>query len=459
MKKIIPVIAPLAIFLAILFGGVAVARAEDGYGTIDLINRTQSGTRDIETWENDLIIGAGKNAMVALCGGCYTVEDLTVLKPEDFKSMGILGGLNGVIANSLTNPPSLDTMRYLASAFVPFSKVSYAQTGKQFLDASNILSLWQISRNVAYIVLIIVLLGAGFAIMFRAKIDPKTVISVQMVLPGIAVALVVITFSYAIGGFILDLTNTLLSLIMNVYSPDRLSNLSFLATTIMTQLANLSLPGIVNPWLGRSLGSKPAGHGLPQELPGMSALHIDVVGDISTYIIGPLIGFMVLIALFNVFLALFSEWVQIFLRTAFGPLFILMGALPSQDKAGKFAWLKELLASAISIPIMALMLDISFRFAVGRDFGPSASSYGLQIDAPPLLSNTNWRGGAGGTNISGNTQYVERIAAFGILLAVTSIPAAVRNAFGILTPGAVAGASQKASQLQSTAAMIQRAIP
>jgi len=424
---------------------------KNGYGTIDLIKRVQSGTRDVETWENDLIIGAGKNMMVALCGGCYTAEDLATIKPEDFKGLGILGGLNGVIASSLTNPPSLDTMRYLASEFVPFSNVAYAQTGKQFLDASNILSLWKISRNVSYIILIVILLAAGFAIMFRAKIDPKTVISIQMVLPGIVGALILITFSYAIGGLFLDLTNALLSLIVNLFSPDRLSNLSFLAVTLMVQLANLTVPGIILH--AYSFGTdKPLGHGLPQELPGMSALSLPVAGDISSYLIGPLIGIMVLLALFNVFLALFSEWAQIFLRTAFGPLFILTGALPSQDKAGKFAWFKELLSSAISIPIMAFMLDISWRFAVGRDTGfPD----GLQIDAPPMLSNTNWTGGAG----PGVVQYIERIAAFGILLAVTSIPAAVRNALGVLTPGAVAGASQKASQLQSTAAMIQRAIP
>jgi len=45
----------------------------------------------------------------------------------------------------------------------------------------------------------------AFMIMFRVRISPQTVITVQSALPKIIFTLILITFSYAIAGFLIDL--------------------------------------------------------------------------------------------------------------------------------------------------------------------------------------------------------------------------------------------------------------
>ena len=87
--------------------------------------------------------------------------------------------------------------------------------GIGFAGLSPFLSLWQASRNIAYAVLIIIMVAIGFMIIFRMKIDPKTVISVQAALPKIILTLLLITFSYAIVGFLIDLMYLVMAIMIS----------------------------------------------------------------------------------------------------------------------------------------------------------------------------------------------------------------------------------------------------
>lgn len=81
-----------------------------------------------------------------------------------------------------------------------------AQTsGFGFTALSAIQPIWSASRNAAYGVLVFAILIMSFMIMFRVKINPQTVISVQSAIPRVAIALLLITFSYAIAGLMVDL--------------------------------------------------------------------------------------------------------------------------------------------------------------------------------------------------------------------------------------------------------------
>jgi hypothetical protein len=55
-------------------------------------------------------------------------------------------------------------------------------------------------------------------IMFRAKLNPQTVISVENALPKIVVALLLITFSFAIAGFLIDLMYISIGIIAVLFS-------------------------------------------------------------------------------------------------------------------------------------------------------------------------------------------------------------------------------------------------
>jgi len=96
-----------------------------------------------------------------------------------------------------------------------------------------------------------------------------------------------------------------------------------------------------------------------------------------------------------------------------------------------YSWFKALLASSISIPIMGFLLWFAQEFAKET---PTFGVEGPGFITPPAPINA--------------------IVAFGVLLLVTSVPAAVKNALGILPPSGVAGAAQKPSDLMKTAGMV-----
>lgn len=98
-----------------------------------------------------------------------------------------------------------------------FVKHTYADTATQCADGGSfgqgvgycqlhpLLQIWSVIRNLAYLGFVIVFMFVGFAIMLRVKLNPNTVVSIQSTIPKIIIALILITFSYAIAGFLVDM--------------------------------------------------------------------------------------------------------------------------------------------------------------------------------------------------------------------------------------------------------------
>jgi hypothetical protein len=131
----------------------------------------------------------------------------------DTNGHGILGALSSMIAG-LYIPPirSSDYTHYLARNFGLVKSADAAQlTGYQSLQPLT--SLWVGMRNLAYVFLIIIFMIVGFAIMFRVKIDPRTVMTLENQLPKIIITLILITFSFAIAGLMIDLMNVFIYLV------------------------------------------------------------------------------------------------------------------------------------------------------------------------------------------------------------------------------------------------------
>lgn len=122
------------------------------------------------------------------------------------------GGVLGVAANGLsflyTNPP-LRSVDYLGGVWDRLDlfnvREAHAQVGGSGSGVlSPILTLWQVSRNIAYIVMIIIFVVIGVMVMLRNRINPQTVVSVQAALPGLVIGLVLITFSYFLASLLTD---------------------------------------------------------------------------------------------------------------------------------------------------------------------------------------------------------------------------------------------------------------
>lgn len=121
-------------------------------------------------------------------------------------SGGLLGATGSLLTGLFTNPP-LRTADYLADVGRGFGIIpqAHAQVGGSGSGVLNpILKLWEVSRNLAYLFLIIIFIIIGLMVMFRQKINPQTVITAQAALPGLILGLILITFSYFFAALISD---------------------------------------------------------------------------------------------------------------------------------------------------------------------------------------------------------------------------------------------------------------
>ncbi len=355
---------------------------------LDLDKRLNDEEPDLQTWEFHVIKGLLYNTLLA------------IVPPEGATEADAGGvsyasaGLTDIISNSmvelLENTPSLYPMHHLADMFRIPVKTAYAQTGTDLLGTWNFLNLWQSSRNAAYVLVIAVLTFLGFMIMFGVELQAETKVTLQTALPRVVLGLLLITFSYAIGGLFIDSVSVIKSLLKNIFGV----NWGGLGNIARDLVYNIS--GVASPADGGIIGQ------MAME---------NVVLSLGWILLFTVIALLTLILLIVIFIRFIFEWANLFLRTTFGPFFILLDIIPKKGKSTSFAWIRSLLASSVTIPLMGFALWVAHQFAVA-DLSA--------IKSPGFISTTS-------------TQ-VNYIAAFGLLFMIPIIPSAVRRVLGDMIP-------------------------
>lgn len=112
--------------------------------------------------------------------------------------------VSGVVIPYRSPPASGVYWAYSSLEKAGFVPKSYAAQGIGFAAMKPIADLWKIFRDAALTILVIVVVTIGFLIMFRVKINPQTVISLENALPRIVITIIFIVFSYAIAGLLID---------------------------------------------------------------------------------------------------------------------------------------------------------------------------------------------------------------------------------------------------------------
>ncbi len=105
---------------------------------------------------------------------------------------------------------------YVKERIQDFSLISvaHAQTvGFGYTALIPIQNMWAATRNITFGLFVLAAVVFAFMIMFRVKISPQVVISVQSAIPKLVIALILVTFSYAIAGFLIDLMYVVIGLL------------------------------------------------------------------------------------------------------------------------------------------------------------------------------------------------------------------------------------------------------
>lgn len=240
-----------------------------------------------KTKEGKLTIALYKMSMCSMIGEACTNN------PDDADknyNKSVFGFITKLIVMPYANPPASGVYwAYSGLQNAGFVPKTMAAEGIGFAAIKPFSNLWKIFRDLSYMVLVIILIAIGFMIMFRAKINPQTVISVENALPKIVIALILITFSFAIAGFMIDIMYILIGLIVSILSNNPSGGTYYNATQfkneyMMSSSWNMLWRDIRVRFGVRSIGDV-LGSAFTQIIPIQINLLINAIGGVVTVVL------------------------------------------------------------------------------------------------------------------------------------------------------------------------------
>ncbi len=268
---------------------------------------------------------------------------------------------------------------------------TYAQgPGYGYSSLTFIQSLWQGARDITYGLMIIIIIAMSFMIMFRVKLSPQTVISVQSALPKIIITLILVTFSYAIAGLMIDLMYVVIGLISLAFTQAQIFNLS--ATQLFEQLTNgainLGAFGLMYFYWTRftiALG------GIILSPSGLFSQIVVIPSAFIGLIIMLIVSIILILVTFRVLWMLIRTFINVILLAIAGPFIISFGAISSQG-GGFGGWIRSFAAQLAVYPVTGVMFLVSFIFlAAAYYLGTSNLPFGVDIFGvnPGLFTQNN----------------------------------------------------------------------
>jgi len=340
---------------------------------------------------------------------CTMVGETCTNNPNDAENnydKSVLGLMTNLITLPYKNPPASGIYwAYTGLQNAGFIPKTYA-AGIGFNSLTVFMPIWNALRKISYLILVLVMITIGFMIMFRMKLNPQTVIAVENALPKIVITLLLITFSYAIVGFIIDLMYLFILIGIEILSKPLGLDAVFYQNDILTSnlfdyvftlqnmglyskaLLNLFLflPKLIQGILILTWGVVSFLIGA-RFVPAIGNIISGLLGDITAGVVvadinlGRLIGyalaillvivvaplllllilllivpFTILFLCFKILFLLLSSLIQIILYLIFAPFFILLEAIPGRSSFT--AWFKNIIGNTIVFPAVIFLIVI-----------------------------------------------------------------------------------------------------
>ncbi|HEY5601278.1 MAG TPA: hypothetical protein VIK81_04315 [Patescibacteria group bacterium] len=326
-------------------------------------------------------------------------------------------------------------IQYLASLKNGFTLVPPVQAqGIGYEKLQPVVKLWTVMRNLAYIGFVVVFVLVGFMVIFRSRIDPRTVASIQDALPRIVVSLILVTFSFAIAGFIIDITEVTTRLIGNVLAGSNL----FSSGAINDLIGQLQSPtSKQNIFTLFSSLVDPARDGTKNIVAIIADSIQSSLGDIlgtlnefiGTSVIGLIFSILIIFTSFKVFMMLLTALVTLVMMTIFSPIMFLASALPGVGAKVIGNWFRGMLSAALTFPVTFGMLLIAALFlGAGDPWGVSETNEvitGFKYSPVPL---------GAFQNAKDETILITKIIGLGILFTIPKAADMVKEALSVRTP-------------------------
>lgn len=286
---------------------------------------------------------------------------------ENGNKLGLLPTTGRYVAMLYQQQPS--SREYIADLIdnvgLPSVSSAYAQ-GTGYNALSPFLAFWKGFRNLAYSLYIIMFVVVGVMIMLRTKVNAQTVITIQSALPNLVITLLLITFSYAIVGFMIDLMYFLIyALVYLLAAADIIST----PTQTISRLLGYNAWSVI--FEGRNSIISAVAMAMRQILTGIGSFTqgtrviagvltvgaSEIFANAFTYL---LVAVWLAIAMLKLIWVLVKSYIMLIVQTVTAPLQLLMNAMPgSQAFSG---WLKKTASYLIPFPVAAAMFIMAAVF-------------------------------------------------------------------------------------------------
>lgn len=368
---------------------------------------------------------------------CAITGDFGACLNELIKGLGNAGKQGAI-------PPSQPiSFRQFMLADRPISAISYFQgigrrfhiipeaqaqdqtrAGFGFNALEPVRQMWQAVRNFTYSLLVLVTVALALMIMFRVKLSPQVAISVQSALPKLVLTIILITFSYAIAGLLVDLMYVVIGIIsimatgfinwQGVVGPDVIFNFLVYGPADILSGEHLGIFGMIGMYMviftitslaiflaqGGALGILlTAGALILVNAIGAATGIGSVFFALAVGIILLLIVIALIIMIVKIVWMLIKALAMILLLTIFSPLYILAGALTPAIGFG--TWFKSFIANLAVFPLTGLLFFLAdffllqaLRFTLSGEFADGIMASISRIVLGAAITNTGIGSGA-----------------------------------------------------------------
>lgn len=375
-------------------GGGSVARK-----TID----TEGGWEAERKYVESMVDAKGENTVQFNMKSMYSIINLLFVKtcpsctkdagqrvaanpeiPDELKA-GVIDTVDKGITAMIKETPSVNVVAHLANEWVPgySGTTSVYADGYDDLKNSNVIALWSKVRNISYVIYVVIMIAIGFMIMFRHKIGGQMMVTLGNSIPKLIVSLVLVTFSFAIMGLLIDLGGLIMKLVAFVIygeyevkkgvtldNPITLfgdffkgSGGNFFGETVF---GKTGLAGIVTGLLEGLIGSNLISKGLGW-----------IAGGIVTVLFGLIIIGVVLVGAFKLWFTMIKAYVSLIINVIVSPFLIMLGAFPGNSHMTLNVF-KSAFRSILVFPIAFGIVNLPYM----------AELDGIKLGFPSSLTNS-----------------------------------------------------------------------
>jgi len=274
---------------------------------------------------------------------------------SEFSKLGLVGMLDVPFSAMMYNPPNVDISEHLALEWIPNYDSSggvYAETGYQMLLATPVVNeFWGVTRNIAYMLFVVVFIVAGFMIMFRHKLGGQTMVTIYNTLPNIIVGLILVTFSFAIVGFLMNIG----ALLINVIAGE----IGVSSTVDVTQPL-----GVAGTYFS-AIGGEIIG-AFTQAILSL------VLGNfVTSGVVGLMIAFFVVVIIYyasiKIFFALIKAYIGIIFDTIAAPIIFAFATIPGKQSLMK-DWFNRVIKNVLVFVLVFFLVNLPLRLVGAGEF-------------------------------------------------------------------------------------------